>query len=926
MNKRGEIRVATLATIIILLLAFALRVYRLDAQSLWWDEGISLHLATSSLAQIVADRAANIHPPLYFFLLKVWVDLVGVTPFAARYSSALAALVQVAAVYALTRRLFRGRLDGRRLRAAAWTALLLVAVSPLSVVYGQEIRVYALLPLVYAALIGAAHRLAQPAAAGRRAWIGLGAAAWVGLHFHYTAAFLIAYVGGWLLLAFWRGRRWADVRRLALTGTAVGLGGLPWLAAIAANWPAVQARVSTGTFLTEPAPVPFLLSQLWVFHLTGLAGILQRPLVQALAAATALLAAGLVIWRLSRRSQARVVLPALAHWLLPLAVTLLIWSVRSFSHPRYVSMFAFGLFPLLALLVAPPRAARLGWLRRGTGMVLATAVLAISAAGLHIYFFDPAVAKPDMRGAAAYLQAQAADDDVIFIQDEDWSLSFEYQGAAPLTMPQTKQRDVMWSHLAQMTAGRRQAFSVVHARGNHDWQNVVPFALEKAGRLEQIVRFDELLVYRYGLAQAVTPPELTPVDGRFPPLRLVGQWIEAGAAADSAVTVALQWQAEQPPQQRYHTTLRLVDADGWTVAQMGDLLLDENGRPTEQWPAGHTTTTYHVLPLPPGTPPLTYRVTVDLFSVVDGSAVVVDVVDAAGAPQGRQLALGAATLRPAERPGGNPYQIVDELPRLAQPLTAVAGIQLLAAAPDREALSPGQSLFVQLLWQAQAGDLPALALPLALVQDGQTLAVDEGGVTATRYPTGQWREGELVREVRRLAAPPGSAGAAQLVLRLPQGDAPLAQVMIRAGVHSFQPPPVQTAVDVTFGGVARLVGYDLEGERFFSDAPVPLTLYWESLVTGTAVEYVVFAHLLDGDGRLIGQHDAPPANGQRPTTGWVAGEYIEDEHPMTFRQPGYTGPARIEVGLYDPQSGARLVTADGRDHVILPVALQIGDR
>ena len=61
----------------VLLAAFALRIFRLDWQSLWWDEGISLHLAASSLAEIVRDRAANIHPPLYYFVLKAWVAVVG---------------------------------------------------------------------------------------------------------------------------------------------------------------------------------------------------------------------------------------------------------------------------------------------------------------------------------------------------------------------------------------------------------------------------------------------------------------------------------------------------------------------------------------------------------------------------------------------------------------------------------------------------------------------------------------------------------------------------------------------------------------------------------------------------------------------------------------------------------------------------------
>ena len=39
------------AALLVLLLAFALRVYRLDAQSLWYDEGLSVHLAALPLQQ-----------------------------------------------------------------------------------------------------------------------------------------------------------------------------------------------------------------------------------------------------------------------------------------------------------------------------------------------------------------------------------------------------------------------------------------------------------------------------------------------------------------------------------------------------------------------------------------------------------------------------------------------------------------------------------------------------------------------------------------------------------------------------------------------------------------------------------------------------------------------------------------------------------
>ena len=53
----------------IMLLALALRLYRLDAQSLWNDEGTSVALAQRDLATITRNAADDIHPPLYYYLL-----------------------------------------------------------------------------------------------------------------------------------------------------------------------------------------------------------------------------------------------------------------------------------------------------------------------------------------------------------------------------------------------------------------------------------------------------------------------------------------------------------------------------------------------------------------------------------------------------------------------------------------------------------------------------------------------------------------------------------------------------------------------------------------------------------------------------------------------------------------------------------------
>ena len=55
-------------------LAAALRWFRIDAQSLWYDEGISAHQLTRSFPDIVGAAALDTHPPLYYETLKAWAE------------------------------------------------------------------------------------------------------------------------------------------------------------------------------------------------------------------------------------------------------------------------------------------------------------------------------------------------------------------------------------------------------------------------------------------------------------------------------------------------------------------------------------------------------------------------------------------------------------------------------------------------------------------------------------------------------------------------------------------------------------------------------------------------------------------------------------------------------------------------------------
>ena len=142
-------------------------------------------------------------------------------------------------------------------------------------------------------------------------------------------------------------------------------------------------------------------------------------------------------------------------------------------------------------------------------------------------------------------------------------------------------------------------------------------------------------------------------------------------------------------------------------------------------------------------------------------------------------------------------------------------------------------------------------------------------------------------------------------------------MQVAAGEHTFTVPPLSHELRVRFGDVAELLGYDLEPTSPQAGEPVRVTLYWRALEGSGQANYTVFAHILAADGHLVGQHDGPPAGGTRPTTGWIPGEVISDSHEMTFREP-YSGPAHVEVGLYDPVTMARVTTENGTGCVLLP--------
>lgn len=124
--------------LVVLCVAFALRLYRLEDANIWWDEGLAVWAARQSPAEIARWTAADVHPPLYFWLLHGWRRLAGDHEFAVRYLSVAFGTLTVAALWTLGRRLFPHQ------PTVATLGALFLACSRFAVWWSQETRMYML--------------------------------------------------------------------------------------------------------------------------------------------------------------------------------------------------------------------------------------------------------------------------------------------------------------------------------------------------------------------------------------------------------------------------------------------------------------------------------------------------------------------------------------------------------------------------------------------------------------------------------------------------------------------------------------------------------------------------------------------------------------------------------------------------------------
>ncbi len=743
----------------ILFLALALRSFRLDGQSLWSDEGVGVALAQRDLATIARDAAHDIHPPLYYYLLHLWVRLFGTSEIAVRSLSVLCGLLLVFFTYLLGRALFNNKV--------ALVASFLAAISPFQIYYSQETRMYILVALQGAISLLLLLKFARATREEDVASLWPTVAFYTffitsALYTHYFAfaIFLVANVAYtlWLLFAP-SARKWRALALWSLSQLLVILIYLPWL-----NFAKEQLR--TWPAISQPISLAFLAQE--VLRILSLGPFAQMsPLVFAFLIIALL---GLI----PDKDEGYSISFALIYLLLPPLLMYLLSLSRPLYRPKLLLLATPGYLLLLARGVSGVWMEKTRIRNVVTGILLLFVALA-SGFSLHGYFFDPRYARDDYRGLAQYVAATGKEGDAILLNAPGQIdiFSYYYKGSLsiyPLPGERPLNERKTERILEEITAKHPRLFALLWATQESDPARFIEGWLDRRAFKALDVWYGNVRLALYAIPQATPseeiqyPREVLLGDRiRFLGYNLLSSEVEAG----DILPLTLFWEALEPVEERYKVFIHLLDAQNHIVGQR-DAEPGGGAKITTTWQEGEMMADNHGVLILPGAPPGEYRVEMGMYSLRSGERL--PAKEGAEEPNNRILLLPIRVPKPGTPPPLEALQMEHRLEIDFGPLRLL-GYNLSKLGFEHAPQAPlylGDTLHLTLFWRAREKPKSEILLTIELTDSrGETVAKRETSPVEGGYPLTAWEQGEIVRDQHYLLIPsPLPPGRYRLLLRV----------------------------------------------------------------------------------------------------------------------------------------------------------------
>jgi len=404
---------------VVLGIATLLRCTGLVRRDFWYDEAFTGVAIQQSWHNMMVILGNDVHPPLYYILVKVFAMPFNYSVFGIRLFSAVFGVLAVWAVYRLAKELFSA--------TVAWYAALLTTISPFAIQYSQEARMYSLLATL---IVLAAYYFVLGLKTQQSkyfVWWGI----FTGLSFltHYISIFFavlyyVAYV-------FWnKPKHWKNflpAKKLLLGYALAGLVFLPWAPQFLSqlqhsggnlNWVApahlgdIPATIQMFLFGTPLGELSAGMPQ------ANLLSGIQNNSIQTVIAVLLTLAI-LIIWRRTQPKSVTVLLV----WSIGFMTFIYLLSVLSphlqYFVSRYLSPAAYFLFVVIAVALV-----QLHWRYR------------VVLIGVYLALMLLIVPRTNSQGFNALAQnsAQYHDRHLYVLSALDYVLARYYVGADNLTL------------------------------------------------------------------------------------------------------------------------------------------------------------------------------------------------------------------------------------------------------------------------------------------------------------------------------------------------------------------------------------------------------------------------------------------------------------------------------------------------------------
>ena len=943
--------------ICLLFCAFALRLYHLDAQSLWYDEGVTANIAQRSLLELTRWTANDIQPPFYYYVVAGWGRLAGWGEWSLRFPSAVFGTLLIPLLAGLAMRLLR------RWPAALLTALF-ATFHPLLVYYSQEARMYSL--LVTLGVLAGYLLLRAGETDDRLLWMAYTLTAALAVYTHYFAAFLLFA----LVLAYGLERLFVGIQlaagpqqtqpgpqhisRFLVANFALFLLYVPWLTPLFNRlqvdtsywqgrlklWEALRSiamRFTTGETMLEvnarwwliPYALVTLITLITLLRLVWGKGQRAARLAHALLYACTWLCvpivAILLLASFTPKFNARYVIIALPGllllWgagcalLLERVLQSSIFNLQSF----YPSSFTKLLEPLfyLLLLLAGFLQADFNW------------------------FTDPAFTKAQWRELAAYVRSQRQPDEgVVLVSGHAWPVWQYYAPEiAAVRLPNIEILDVRavldvantGQPLQDGLAGKEGAWLVLWQDEVIDPTGMAPLQLGAAGREQPVeAQFWQLKLRHFTNLQPAMLRASTPIDHEIK-ANFGNQLILRGYTLTSGDDLLLFWQLARGVQatlSEYQIKGETHNAANLLYANLADRRPTDYNLPTSHWQPGQlvlgrlSSAEWAGEAAIPGT----YTLYLGVYDPI-GDPAGLDVLAADGEKQGKRLPIALTLQRPTSSTlSEDPLTWPEIAPGLhAKFVPATTTVQL------------GQPLqWESYYFLAQAAPQPSVFynLALRLLKDNIVYGTFSF-FSNTNFPGGQWPVGQVMRQVAQYGFPV-DVPVGEYALEVVPLDGSTAvfslPITLTALVGNFTPPPLAVQIEASF---YRPLTAQVDGTENPAAADVqllglrqaltgtlrvgetlPLTLVWQAIQGGKdrQEDYFVTIQLLDQNKRPVTQRDELLPGG---SFNWVRDQVVEQALQLPL--PQTPGIYQLIVALYYPAGNSfqRLITTGGGDYVVV---------